>query len=48
MRVTFVIEGDAPKEKLEEIVAAGRRPLRRLDMVTNGIPVSIVTQRRRD
>jgi len=44
MRVTFVIEGDAPKAKLEDIVqqAAARSAV--LDVVTNGVPVSIVTR----
>ncbi len=44
VRVTFVIEGDAPKEKLEEIVQQAKARSAVFDIITNGIPVTIVTR----
>ena len=44
LRVTFVIDGDAPKEKLEEIVQQATARSAVYDVITNGIPVSIVTR----
>jgi uncharacterized OsmC-like protein len=48
LRVTFVIDGDAPKEKLEEIVQQATARSAVYDVITNGIPVSIVTRAGRD
>lgn len=44
VRVTFVIEGDAPKAKLEEIVQQAKARSAVFDIITNGIPVSIITR----
>ena len=41
IRVTFRVAGDAPEEKLREIVARAQQRSAVFDMVTNGVPVSI-------
>jgi uncharacterized OsmC-like protein len=41
MRLTFTIKGDAPAEKLREIVEQGRDRSAVYDVVTNGVPVEI-------
>jgi len=40
--VTFEIKGDAPDEKLREVVERARRRSAVYDMVTNGVPVDVV------
>ena len=39
--VSFEIEGDAPEEKLQELVARAMQRSAVFDMVTNGVPVSV-------
>jgi uncharacterized OsmC-like protein len=41
IRVHFRIEGDAPAEKLQELVERACRRSAVFDMVTNGVPVSV-------
>jgi uncharacterized OsmC-like protein len=41
IRVSFRIEGDAPEEKLRELVARATQRSAVFDMVTNGVPVSM-------
>jgi uncharacterized OsmC-like protein len=41
IRVEFRIKGDAPEEKLQEIVARMQARSAVFDMVTNGVPVSV-------
>jgi uncharacterized OsmC-like protein len=41
IRVSFSIKGDAPREKLEEIVARAKSRSVVYDMVTNGVPVEL-------
>ena len=41
IRVTFTVEGDAPEEKLREVVERARQRSAVYDMVTNGVPVSM-------
>src|ERR671934_1637857 len=41
IRVSFVVEGDAPEEKLREVVARAQRRSAVFDMVTNGVPVTV-------
>lgn len=41
IRVSFKIKGDAPQEKLEQIVEQGRARSAVYDIVTNGLPVKI-------
>jgi len=41
MRVNFAIKGDAPTEKLQEIVEQARARSAVFDVLTNGVPVSI-------
>jgi len=41
IRVTFRIKGDAPEEKLREVVARAQARSAVFDMVTNGVPVSV-------
>lgn len=41
IRVTFKIEGDAPPEKLQEVVEQSRARSAVYDIVTNGVPVEI-------
>jgi uncharacterized OsmC-like protein len=41
IRVTFTVEGDAPEEKLREVVARGRARSAVYDTVTNGVPVHV-------
>ena len=40
VRITFEIEGDAPPEKLREIVEQSRARSAVYDVITNGIPVA--------
>jgi uncharacterized OsmC-like protein len=44
IRVAFSIKGDAPREKLEEIVARAQARSVVYDMVTNGVPVVLEAQ----
>jgi uncharacterized OsmC-like protein len=41
VRVTFAIEGDAPPEKLRELVERAKARSAVYDMVTNGVPVHV-------
>jgi len=41
VRITFEIEGDAPPEKLREIVEQSRARSAVYDVITNGVPVAI-------
>jgi uncharacterized OsmC-like protein len=41
IRVSFRVEGDAPEERLREIVARAQQRSAVFDMVTNGVPVTI-------
>ena len=41
LRVTFVIDGDAPREKLDEIVMQAKDRSAVYDVITNGIPVEV-------
>ena len=41
IRVSFRVKGDAPPEKLREVVERGRARSAVYDMVTNGVPVSL-------
>jgi uncharacterized OsmC-like protein len=41
IRVSFRIKGDAPEEKLREVVARAQQRSAVFDMVTNGVPVSV-------
>jgi uncharacterized OsmC-like protein len=41
IRVSFRVEGEAPEEKLREIVARAQQRSAVFDMVTNGLPVTV-------
>jgi uncharacterized OsmC-like protein len=41
IRVSFRIAGDAPEEKLREVVARAQQRSAVFDMVTNGVPVTV-------
>jgi uncharacterized OsmC-like protein len=41
IRATFTVKGDAPPEKLREVVARAQARSAVFDMVTNGVPVEI-------
>jgi uncharacterized OsmC-like protein len=41
IRVTFRVEGDAPAEKLREVVERGKARSAVFDMVSNGVPVDV-------
>ena len=41
IRVTFHVEGDAPPEKLRELVERAKARSAVFDMVTNGAPVHV-------
>jgi uncharacterized OsmC-like protein len=41
IRVSFRVEGDAPEEKLQEVVARAQARSAVFDMVTHGVPVSV-------
>jgi uncharacterized OsmC-like protein len=41
IRMTFRVKGDAPPEKLREVVARGQARSAVFDIVTNGVPVSV-------
>ena len=41
IRVSFRVRGDAPEEKLREIVARAQQRSAVFDMVTNGVPVTV-------
>jgi uncharacterized OsmC-like protein len=41
IRVTFRVKGDAPEEKLREVVARAQKRSAVYDMVTNGVPVDV-------
>ncbi len=44
IRITFEIEGDAPPEKLRQLVEQSRARSAVFDILTNGVPVSIATE----
>ena len=41
IRATFRVKGDAPKEKLREVVERAQKRSAVFDMVTNGVPVAV-------
>lgn len=41
VRVSFTVKGDAPAEKLQEVVERAQRRSAVFDMVTNGVPVTV-------
>jgi uncharacterized OsmC-like protein len=41
LRLSFTVKGDAPEDKLREIVEQSRRRSAVYDVLTNGVPVSI-------
>jgi uncharacterized OsmC-like protein len=41
IRVTFRVKGDAPEEKLRDVVARAQQRSAVFDMVTNGVPVTV-------
>lgn len=41
IRATFRVKGDAPKEKLREVVERAQQRSAVFDMVTNGVPVAV-------
>src|SRR5204863_3412415 len=41
IRVSFRVKGDAPEEKLREVVARAQKRSAVFDIVTNGVPVSV-------
>lgn len=44
LRVSFKIKGDAPPEKLQQIVEQSRKRSAVYDVLTNGVPVEISTE----
>jgi uncharacterized OsmC-like protein len=46
IRASFRLTGDAPPEKLHDVVARAQRRSAVFDMVTNGVPVSLETAAR--
>jgi uncharacterized OsmC-like protein len=44
IRVSFTVRGDAPEEKLREVVTRAQRRSAVYDMVTNGVPVSVAVE----
>ena len=42
IRVSFRVKGDAPEEKLREVVARAQQRSAVFDMVSNGVPVKVV------
>jgi uncharacterized OsmC-like protein len=44
IRVGFKVEGDAPAEKLQQIVAQSVARSAVFDILTNGVPVSVTTE----
>jgi uncharacterized OsmC-like protein len=44
IRVSFRVEGDAPEEKLREVVERAKRRSAVYDMVCNGVPVEVEAQ----
>jgi uncharacterized OsmC-like protein len=41
LKISFDIEGDAPREKLEQVVVQAKARSAVYDIITNGIPVDI-------
>jgi uncharacterized OsmC-like protein len=41
IRVSFVVEGDAPEDKLRQVVERAKARSAVFDMVTNGVPVAV-------
>jgi len=41
LSATFRVKGDAPKEKLREVVERAQKRSAVFDMVTNGVPVAV-------
>jgi uncharacterized OsmC-like protein len=46
IRVSFRVEGDAPEEKLREVLARAQQRSAVFDMVTNGVPVTVDVETR--
>jgi uncharacterized OsmC-like protein len=46
IRITFTIAGDAPPEKLRQIVEQSRARSAVYDVLTNGVPVDVTVQTR--
>ena len=44
IRVSFTIEGDAPREALQSIVELSRKRSPVFDALTNGVPVQVVME----
>jgi len=44
IRVSFRVSGDAPEEKLREIVARAQQRSAVFDIVTNGVPVAVAVE----
>jgi uncharacterized OsmC-like protein len=44
IQVSFKVRGDAPEEKLREVVERAQRRSAVYDMVTNGVPVSVAVE----
>jgi uncharacterized OsmC-like protein len=44
VRVTFRVKGDAPEEKLREVVERAQKRSAVFDMVTNGVPVDVAVE----
>ena len=44
IRVSFKVKGDAPEEKLREIVERAQARSAVFDMVTGGVPVEVAVQ----
>jgi uncharacterized OsmC-like protein len=44
IRVSFKVKGDAPEEKLREVVARAQQRSAVFDMVSNGVPVTVEMQ----
>jgi uncharacterized OsmC-like protein len=41
IRVSFTVKGDAPEDKLREVVSRGQARSAVYDMITNGVPVEV-------
>jgi uncharacterized OsmC-like protein len=41
IRISFTVKGDAPEEKLREVVERGRQRSAVFDMVANGVPIDV-------
>ena len=41
IHISFTVKGDAPEEKLREVVARAQKRSAVFDMITNGVPVTV-------